>query len=138
VGFAPIPHRAGVPPATLLYATGYAVPARALRRKAAVELAADLTDSLADAARGDAGIELPAVTSAGQGLVAGDTLGWQAAFLRAAVHGRPAWGARVALWREVEAELSDLMERVAMGDVDAARAVRATAREIDRQLGATR
>lgn len=138
VGFAPIPHRAGVPPATLLYATGYAVPARALRRKAAVELAADLTDSLADAARGDAGIELPAVTSAGQGLVAGDTLGWQAAFLRAAAHGRPAWGARVALWREVEAELSDLMERVAMGDVDAARAVRATAREIDRQLGATR
>ncbi|PYO96111.1 MAG: hypothetical protein DMD60_11595 [Gemmatimonadetes bacterium] len=138
VGFAPIPHRAGVLPATLLYATGYAVPARALRRKAAVELAADLTDSLADAARGDAGIELPAVTSAAQGLVAADTPGWQAVFLRAAAHGRPAWGARVALWREVEAELSDLMERVATGDVDPALAVRATAREIDRQLGTTR
>src|SRR5256886_13785535 len=44
VGFAPIPHRAGVPPATVLYASAYAVPARALRRKAAVELAADLTE----------------------------------------------------------------------------------------------
>src|SRR5205823_215793 len=51
VGFAPIPHRAGVPPATVLVATGYAVPARTLRRRAAVELAADLTDSLAGAAR---------------------------------------------------------------------------------------
>src|SRR2546426_12492276 len=57
VGFAPIPHRAGVLPATVLYASAYAVPARTLRRKAAVELAADLTDSLPDAARGDAGIE---------------------------------------------------------------------------------
>jgi len=46
VGFAPVPHRAGVPPATLLYATGYAVPAGMLRRKAGVELAADLTDSV--------------------------------------------------------------------------------------------
>jgi len=66
VGFALIPHRAGLPPATVLYATGYAVPARALRRKAGVELAVDLTDSLPDAARGDAGIELPAVTAAAQ------------------------------------------------------------------------
>src|SRR2546422_4816771 len=89
VGFAPIPHRAGVPPATVLYASAYAVPARALRRKAAVELAADLTDSLPDAARGDAGIELPAVTAAAPGVAAGDSLGWEAAFLRAAAHGRP-------------------------------------------------
>jgi len=138
VGFAPIPHRAGVLPATVLYATGYAVPARALRRRAAVELAADLTDSLADAARGDAGLELPAVTSAAQGLAAADTLGWQAAFRRAAAHGRPAWGARVAQWGDVEAELTDLMERVTMGDANPARAARATAREVDRQLGATR
>src|SRR5207247_2091371 len=127
VGFAPIPHRAGVPPATVRYAWGYAVPARALRRKAAVELAADLTDSLADAARGDAGIELPAVAAAAQGVAAADTLGWEAAFLRAAAHGRPGWGARVAQWREVEAELADLMVRVTVGGADPARAARATA-----------
>jgi len=138
VGFAPIPHRPGVPPATVLDATGYAVPAGALRRRAAVELAADLTDSLADAARGDAGIELPAVTAAARGLVAADTLGWQGAFLRAAAHGRPAWGARVAQWREVEVELTDLMERVTVDDADPGRAARATARELDRQLGTTR
>jgi len=138
VGFAPIPHRAGVPPATVLYASAYAVPARALRRKAAVDLAADLTDSLPDAARGDAGIELPAVTAAAQGVAAADSLGWEAAFLRAAAHGRPGWGARLAQWREVEAELIDLIDRVTVGGADPARAARATARELDRLLGATR
>ena len=138
VGFAPIPHRAGVPPATVLYASGYAVPARALRRRAAVELAAELTDSLPDAARGEAGIELPAVAAAAQEVAAADTLGWEAAFRRAAAHGRPAWEGRVAQWREVEAELADLMDRVTVGGADPARAARATARELDRLLGATR
>jgi hypothetical protein len=138
VGFAPIPHRTGVAPATVLYATGYAVPARALRRKAGVELAADLTDSLPDAARGEAGIELPAVTGAAQEVAAADTLGWEAAFLRAAAHGRPGWGARVAQWREVEGELADLMDRITVGGADPARAARATARDLDRLLGATR
>lgn len=138
VGFAPIPHRAGVPPATLLYATGYAVPAGGLRRKAGVELAADLTDSLPDAARGGAGIELPAVAAAAQEVAAADTTGWEAAFLRAAGHGRSGWGARVGQWREVEAELASLMDRVTVGGADPARAVRATARELDRLLGATR
>jgi multiple sugar transport system substrate-binding protein len=138
VGFAPIPHRVGVPPATVLYASGYAVPALALRRKAAVELVADLTDSLPDAARGDAGIELPAVTAAAQGLAAADAPGWEAAFLRAAAHGRPAWGARIAQWREVEIELGGLMDRVIVGGADPARAARTTAREVDRLLGTTR
>ena len=138
VGFAPIPHRAGVPPATVLWAWGYAVPARALRRRAAVELAADLTDSLPDAARGDAGLELPAVTTAAQDVASADTLGWEAAFLRAAAHGRPAWAARVAQWREVEAELAALMDRVTVGGADPPRAARAAARELDRLLGTTR
>ncbi len=138
VGFAPIPHRAGAPPATVLYASGYAVPARALRRRVSVELAAALTDSFSDAARGDAGIELPAVTAAAQGVAAADTLAWEAAFLRAGAHGRPAWAARVAQWREVEAELADLMDRVTVGGADPGRAARATARELDRLLGATR
>ena len=138
VGFAPIPHRAGVPPATVLWAWGYAVPARALRRRAAVELAADLTDSLPDAARGDAGLELPAVTTAAQDVASADTLGWEAAFLRAAAHGRPAWAARVAQWREVEAELAALMDRVTVGGADPSRAARAAARELDQRLGTTR
>jgi len=78
------------------------------------------------------------VTAAAQGVAAADSLGWEAAFLRAAAHGRPGWGARLAQWREVEAELIDLMDRVTAGGADPARAAHATARELDRLLGATR
>ena len=138
VGFVAVPHRVGVAPITVLYAAGYAVPGRILGRKAAVELVADLTDSLAGAARGVAGIELPAVTSAAQALALADTLGWEAAFLRAAAHGRPAWRMRVAQWREVEAALAELMDRITLAGADPGRAARATARELDRLLGATR
>jgi len=138
VGFVAVPHRVGVAAVTVLYAAGYAVPGRILGRKAAVELVADLTDSLAGAARGAAGIELPAVTSAAQALALADTLGWEAAFLRAAARGRPAWRMRVAQWPDVEAALSELMDRITLTGADPGRAARATARELDRLLGATR
>ena len=138
VGFVAVPHRAGVAPATVLYVSGYAVPALTPRRKAAVELAADLTDSAAAVARAEAGMELPAVAAAAQAVAAADVLGWDAAFLRAAAHGRPAWGARVGPWRDVAERLTDLMDRIVITGVDPARAAGATARELDRLLGATR
>src|SRR5437879_4757860 len=100
VGFVAIPHRAGVAPATLLYVSGYAVPALTLRRKAAVELAADLTDSAAAVARAEAGTELPAVAAAARAVAEADTLGWDAAVLRAAAHRRPSWAAPARPWPE--------------------------------------
>jgi multiple sugar transport system substrate-binding protein len=138
VGFVAIPHRAGVRAATAIYATAYAVPAAVARRKLAVGLAAYLTDSLADALRAEAGHELPAVATVAQALVARDTLGWEAAFLRVATAGRVPWGARVERWAEVEAALPDLIDRVTLMGTDPARAAREMARELDRVLGATR
>src|SRR5690349_21239289 len=38
LGFVPIPHRAGIAPVTVIYASAYAVPRRILGRKTAVEL----------------------------------------------------------------------------------------------------
>ena len=138
VGFVAIPHRAGVAPATVLYVSGYGVPALTPRRKAAVELVADLTDSAAAMARAEAGMELPAVAAAARAVAEADTLGWDAAFLRAAAHGRPSWGARVGAWRDVADRLADLMDRIVITRVDPARAAGVTARELDRLLGATR
>jgi len=138
VGFVALPHRAGVAPATVLYVTGYAIPALTPRRKAAVELAADLTDSAAAVARAEAGIELPAVAAAARAVAAADTLGWDAAFLRTAAYGRPSWGARVGPWRDVAERLAGLMDRIVITGVDPARAAGAAARELDRLLGATR
>lgn len=138
VGFVAIPHRTGVAGATVLYASGYAVPALTLGRKPAVELVAAMTDSMAGEARGEAGLELPVVSSAAQALAAADSLGWDEAFLRAAKQGRPGWGARVPQWRLVEDRLTDLMDRVTVGGADAGLMARAAARDLDRLLGATR
>ena len=138
VGFVALPHRAGVAPATVLYVSGYAVPPATLRRKAALELAADLSDSTAAVTRAEAGIELPAIAAAAQAVAAADALGWEAAFLRAAAHGRPSWGARVGPWPQVAERLADLMDRIIITGADPARATGATARELDRLLGATR
>ena len=68
-------------------------------------------------------------------LAAADTQGWEAAFLRAALHGRAPWAARVGQWREVAAALGDLMDRL-VGGADPARAAHGTARLLDRLLGA--
>jgi ABC-type glycerol-3-phosphate transport system substrate-binding protein len=137
VGFTAIPHRGGFAPATVLCATGYAVPALGLRRKRAVELVASLTDSLAGRLRGEAGLELPAVSSVAAALAAGDTLGWEGAFLRAAPYARIPWEARVPQWAEVEGVLTALMNQITHGaDPDAA--AHDVALELDRLLSAGR
>jgi len=134
VGFVELPHRAGWPPATVVYASGYAVPRWAGRRKLSVELLVSLTDSLAQAARGEAGLELPTATGVAQALAAGDTLGWEAAFLRAAAHARAPWAARVPQWRDVEAVLPDLVDGILAG-ADPGTAAQQVAHRIDRLLG---
>jgi len=137
VGFTAIPHRGGFAPATVLCATGYAVPALGLRRKLAVELAASLTDSLAGRLRGEAGLELPAASHVAAALAAGDTLGWEGAFLRAAPSARIPWEARVPQWAEVERVLAALMNEIMHGaDPDAV--AHAAALQLDRLLGAGR
>jgi ABC-type glycerol-3-phosphate transport system substrate-binding protein len=137
VGVTMIPHLAGVPPATVLSARAYAVPALALRRKLAVALVASLTDSLAGRVRGEAGVELPALSGVAIALAARDTLGWEAAFLGAALHGRIPWEARVARWGEVELALVDLMDRLVAG-ADPEAAAHDMAQRLDHLLGAAR
>ena len=138
VGFTAIPHRAGFPPATVLCATGYAVPALALRRKLAVELVASLTDSLAGRLRGEAGLELPALSSVAAVLAAGDTLGWEGAFLRAGPYARIPWEARVPRWGEVQVALAGLMDRIIVGGADPEAAAHDMALQLDHLLGAAR
>ncbi len=136
VGFVQLPHRAGFPPATALYASGPAVPATAPHRRLSVQLAVYLADSLAQTIRGEGGLELPAHRGAAEALAARDTLGWEQVFLRAAATGRAPWGARIAQWREVEAILPDMMDQVTLLGTDPAAAARDMARRLDRLLAA--
>jgi len=103
-GIRPVPHRAGVCRGHAALRDRICGSAGGLRRKAGVELAADLTDSLPDAARGVTGIELPLWPSRGKR--------WRRPTRRlgGGVSARrrvrpPGVGARFGQWREVEAEL---------------------------------
>jgi multiple sugar transport system substrate-binding protein len=135
VGVVAIPRRPGFRPATAIYASGYAVPAAAPRRRLSVELTTYLTDSLAQALRGEAGFELPAFTPVAEALAARDTLGWEAAFLRAARHGRVPWSARIERWAEVESALTDALDRIVLAGDDPDTAAHDAARQLDGLLG---
>ena len=137
IGFVELPHRAGVQPQTVVYASGLAVPADAAHRKLSVELATYLADSLAEAIRLSAGIELPSLIASAQTVAILDTTGWEPVFLRAMHHARAPWGARVAHWRVVEAALPDMIDRIVLQHVDPAVAARDMARRIDAVLTAT-
>lgn len=134
VGFVEIPHRTGVAPQTVMYASGFAVPTTTPHRKLSMELAAFLADSAAQATRAAGGLELPTLIGAAQALAATDTSGWEAVFLRASRHARVPWGASIERWREVEAALPDLMDRITLEQVDPQIAAREMAQQIDRLL----
>jgi multiple sugar transport system substrate-binding protein len=136
IGFVEIPHRQGAQPETVVYASGLAVPTDAAHRKLSVELAAFLADSLAEAIRLTAGVELPSLTAAAQTVAILDTTGWEPVFVRAMHHARPPWGARVARWREIEAALPEMMDRIVLQHVDAAAAAHDVARQVDSVLTA--
>ncbi len=134
IGFVEIPHRAGSPPQTVVYASGLAVPADAAHRRLSVELAAYLADSLAEAIRRTSGLELPSLTASAQTLAILDTTGWEPVFLRATHHARIPWSARIAHWREIDAALPDMMDRIVLQHVDAAAAAHDMAQQIDSLL----
>ncbi|OGU01288.1 MAG: hypothetical protein A2085_05895 [Gemmatimonadetes bacterium GWC2_71_10] len=69
-------------------------------------------------------------------MAAADTTGWEATFVRAAAVGRAPWGARIEKWREVEAILPDVMDRVILNHEDVAAVLADIARRIDAVLTA--
>lgn len=138
LGFVMLPHREGVTPVTVVYASGFAVARTVRHKRLSVELAAFLADSAAQAARAAGGLEIPASRRAAEALVRADTTGWEAAFVRAGAAGRAPWGARVARWREVEAVLPDVMDRIILRGEDPERVLRDVARQIDGILAAAR
>ena len=136
VGFAAFPHRAGFPPATVLYASGLAVPRNVRHKRLSVELAAFMADSLAQVTRAAGGLAIPALTSIARRVATADTTGWEAAFNGAVAAGRMPWGARVAKWREVEDVLPDIIDRVVLNHEDVEAVLHDVARRVDHVLGA--
>jgi ABC-type glycerol-3-phosphate transport system substrate-binding protein len=134
VGFAMFPRRADGNPATVIFASGFAVPRNARHKRLSVELAAFMVDSLAQVTRAAGGLEIPALARIAAQVAAADTTGWEAAFRRAVTWGRMPWGARIERWREVEAILPDILDRVVLRGEDVATVLRDVARQVDAVL----
>lgn len=138
LGFTMLPHAAGLPPATVLYAAGVAVPASARHKRLSVELAGFMVDSLAQVTRAAGGLEIPALTRIAEQVAARDTMGWEGVFVRAVPFGRLPWGARIERWREVEAILPDIMDRIVLNGEDVEAVLHDVARQVDAVLAVRR
>jgi multiple sugar transport system substrate-binding protein len=137
IGFAPIPPRPGSRPATVVYASGWAVPRNVLRPRLGVELAGFMSDTLAQRTRGRLQLEIPGLRSVAREIGAADTTGWEAVFQAALRSGRVPWGARVRGWREIENRLPDVIDQVLLNRRDLDEALREAARDIDAILART-
>lgn len=131
LGVVSFPRAPGAQVATPLFASGWAVPRNTPRRKLAVALAAALSDAEAQRTRLSAGLELSAMPAVQQAFAMHDTLGLDSAFIAQLRWGRPPWGARIARFREVEAQLPEIIDRVVIHGQSARDAAILVARRID-------
>ncbi|NIM51715.1 MAG: extracellular solute-binding protein [Gemmatimonadales bacterium] len=111
IGVAAIPHRAGVDPQTVIYTSGWAVPANVRHKRLAVELAAFLAGEEAQRIRAAARLEIPSLEAVAREVAARDTSGVEQAFLRQVPYGRTPWGATVMDFHEIEELSFDIMDR---------------------------
>lgn len=131
IGIAPVPHREDAETTTVLYASGWAVPANAPHRRLSVELAAFLASEEAQRIRASTRLGIPAFRDVAEEVAAEDPTGVERAFLAQAERGRATWGATVRDFFEVEDLAFRVMDRhLLLGDaLDEAAA--AVAAEID-------
>ncbi|MCC6317676.1 MAG: sugar ABC transporter substrate-binding protein [Gemmatimonadaceae bacterium] len=134
LGVVSYPRAAGARVATPLFASGWAVPRNTPHRRLAVTLAAALSGEAAQRSRLDAGLELSAMPTVQAAFAATDSSGIDAAFARQVATGRPPWGARIARFREVEALLPEILDRVIIEGRPVADVAREVARRIDQVL----
>lgn len=134
LGVVSFPRAPGAAVATPLFASGWAVPRNTPHRKLAVSLAATLAGAAAQRQRLAAGLELSAMPAVQEAFAQHDSLGLDAAFVRQVATGRPPWGARISRFREVEAQLPEIIDQVVIQGRSVADAAREIARRIDQVL----
>lgn len=134
LGVTSFPRAPGVLPSTPLFASAWAVPRNTAHRKLAVELAASLSNAKAQAHRLQGGLELSTMPRVQEAAAQHDSLGLEAAFERQVNFGRAPWGTRIARFREVEALLPDLIDRVVIQREAPAAVARSVAKQVDAVL----
>lgn len=131
LGVAPIPHRAGAEPATVVYTSGWAVPANARHKRLSVELAAWLAGAEGQRQRAETRLGIPALRHVAIDAARRDPSGVEQAFLDQVARGRMPWGATVMDFHRIERLSFDIMDRALLRGDDVAVAARDVAAAID-------
>lgn len=135
VGVAPIPHREGAEPETVLYASGWAIPPNAPHPRRAVQLAAWLASPEAQRIRAESRLAVPSHRGVARRMAERDTTGVERAFLRRIEGARTTWGARVRDFAEIEQISFRIMDAHLLRGTPLEATAREAAREVDRVLG---
>jgi ABC-type glycerol-3-phosphate transport system substrate-binding protein len=134
LGVVSVPRAPGATVGTPLFASGWAVPRNTPQRKLAVSLAAALAGRDAQAVRLEAGLELSVMPAVQAAWLPRDSTGLDEAFGKQVAYGRPPWGARITRFREVEAQLPDILDLVLIQGRTPREAAQIVARRIDEVL----
>lgn len=134
IGVVPLPHPAGKPLVTPIYAAGWCVPKSTAHRELALQLAAFFGSTQAARIRAQSGIGVSAVKIVTHEQMEADPYEVEQAFLASIPYGRQPWGTRLDEFSRVETMTQNAVEEVMIGGRDIHEAFSETARQLDEEL----
>ncbi|WP_419936485.1 ABC transporter substrate-binding protein [Candidatus Palauibacter sp.] len=132
----PIPHHPSrAAAASVLYASGWAVPPNAPHLRRAIDLAGFLASPEAQRIRARSGLAIPARMDVAAEMAAADDTGVEGAFIALVEGARMTWGARVRDFSRIEALAVEIMDRRLVRGESLASSAADVARRIDAEFG---
>ena len=132
----PIPHHPSrTATASVLYASGWAVPPNAPHLRRAIDLAGFLASPEAQRIRARSGLAIPSRMDVAAEFAAADGTGVEGAFIALVEGARMTWGARVRDFSRIEALAVEIMDRRLVRGEALASSASDVARRIDAEFG---
>ena len=132
----PIPHHPSrTATASVLYASGWAVPPNAPHLRRAIDLAGFLASPEAQRIRARSGLAIPSRMDVAAEFAAADGTGVEGAFIALVEGARMTWGARVRDFSRIEALAVEIMDRRLVRGEPLASSASDVARRIDAEFG---
>lgn len=134
LGVAPLPSHPNGSKVNVMYQSGWCVPVGTPHPREAATLAAFMAGPEAARIRSSQHLEIPAVRSVAEEIVANDPYGWERPFVDEVPYCRQPWGSVIERFSEVEWTLQDAVDDVLLNGVPVGEALNKAAAKVDRQL----
>jgi multiple sugar transport system permease protein len=134
IGVAPLPRFPNGQKVNVMYESGWCVPVNTKHPEEAAALAAFMAGGTAARIRSAQNLEIPAVISAANEMVAKDKTGMERAFVDEIPYCRQPWGSRIERFSEVEWTLQDAVDDVMVNGKPMHETMTRYAKRIDKEL----